>query len=338
MTFDGWDARYYGDAMGSPGEALEHFRTKGSKNGVRRYQQEDGSWTPLGLRMRKAREGWGERRKEKREIRREKRKQKDKLELEKAKRVLAEHKDENARYKAKLAAKTKAYKAKEKAKADRLIRRIDRREQLKKRYAERNNLKNLSDEELKKRIERVKMEKEYKELTRSPALAAGEKMLKSFLDSRKAKRERAEKKAKMEKDMIEAKAKLATAEADKAFASKRGNVAARKIAAKADFKKQKNQERKQTIRGAISQAIHNNIQKRGQAHEDKIGKKTYWDSIQNGGKRVGRILKKSGQGIANAGKKAKANSKERKEKKRRQQAALQGRITRLSNYYNNGGW
>ena len=43
--FDDWE-----------GEYLAHFRTKGSKNGVRRYQQEDGTWTPLGLRERKARE------------------------------------------------------------------------------------------------------------------------------------------------------------------------------------------------------------------------------------------------------------------------------------------
>ena len=56
-TFDGWD---------TPQNSLMHFRTKGSKNGVRRFQNEDGSWTPLGLRERKEREGWGETRKERR--------------------------------------------------------------------------------------------------------------------------------------------------------------------------------------------------------------------------------------------------------------------------------
>ena len=99
----------------------------------------------------------------------------------------------------------------------------------------------------------------------------------------------------MEKDMIEAKAKLATAEADKAFASKRGNVAARKIAAKADFKKQKNQERKQTIRGAISQNIHNMLQKRGENRIKKMGDKTSWDAIQNGGRRLKRGAKAAGK-------------------------------------------
>lgn len=53
-TFDGWEAQLYGP------NTLAHFRTKGSKNGVRRFQNEDGTWTPLGLRERKEREGWGD--------------------------------------------------------------------------------------------------------------------------------------------------------------------------------------------------------------------------------------------------------------------------------------
>ena len=338
MTFEGWNPRYYGDAMALPGDALAHFRTKGSKNGVRRYQQPDGTWTPLGLRLRKAREGWGERRKEKRKERKEKRRQKDKVQLEKAKKVLAEHKDENERYKAKLAAKTKAFKAKEKAKADRIIKRIDRREELKKRFAERN-LKNLSDEELRKRIERVKMEKEYKELTKSPALAVGEKMLKSYLESRKAKRERAEKKAKMEKDMIEAKAKLATAEADKAFAKKRGNIAARKISAKADLKAQKNKERDKTIRGAISKAINRSIDKRSANHVKKMGDKTYWDNIlKRSGKAVVRVGNAVKTGAQEGYVQGRAQATARRKKKQRQQAAQRAQSTRLTNYYNNGGW
>ncbi len=47
-TFDGWDALFCGDALALPrgrvsGDYLMHFRTKGSKNGIRRYQNEDGS-------------------------------------------------------------------------------------------------------------------------------------------------------------------------------------------------------------------------------------------------------------------------------------------------------
>ena len=53
-TFDGWEDQLYGP------NTLAHFRTKGSKNGVRRFQNEDGTWTPLGLKERKEREGWGD--------------------------------------------------------------------------------------------------------------------------------------------------------------------------------------------------------------------------------------------------------------------------------------
>lgn len=64
VTFDGWEDQLYGP------NTLAHFRTKGSKNGVRRFQNEDGTWTPLGLRERKEREGWGDK-----EARREAKKQ-----------------------------------------------------------------------------------------------------------------------------------------------------------------------------------------------------------------------------------------------------------------------
>lgn len=59
-TFDGWDAPLYGYSLPNGQDTLAHFRTKGSKNGVRRFQNEDGTWTPLGLRERKEREGWGD--------------------------------------------------------------------------------------------------------------------------------------------------------------------------------------------------------------------------------------------------------------------------------------
>ena len=59
-TFDGWEEQLYGCRLSYGQDSLAHFRTKGSKNGVRRFQNEDGSWTPLGLKERKAREGWGD--------------------------------------------------------------------------------------------------------------------------------------------------------------------------------------------------------------------------------------------------------------------------------------
>lgn len=148
-TFDGWETRLYGDAMALPSSELMHFRTKGSKNGVRRYQTESGAWTPLGLKERKAREGWGQSRAERKA----------------AKRVAkAERKAEKAGRKA---AKVAA----------RRLRMADLKEQRRK-----NDLSKLTDAELKKKLERVKMEQEYKEMTKSPLLKTGERLLNSVLD------------------------------------------------------------------------------------------------------------------------------------------------------------
>lgn len=274
-TFDGWDTRYCGDSMALPPgtiskDYLMHWRTRGSKNGQRRYQNEDGSWTPLGLRLRKEREGWGETKKEQKAAKKE---QKAQSQAEKM-----------ANRYAKAAKRVDRANARDQA-------RRERQERLNKRYQQRS-LKNVSDDELKRMIDRVKMEREYKELTRSPLLVAGEKMIQSYVAGKKEKLAREERMAKMEKEMTEAKARLVTAEADKAYAAKRGNVQARKISAKAEFKKAKNEERKHTIRGAISQVQHDIIQKRGSLHVKKI-EKTYGDIVKNGAKRVGRIFDKS---------------------------------------------
>ena len=142
VRFDSWDS----------GEYLCHFRTKGSKNGVRRYQQEDGTWTPLGLERRKAREGWGDeggngsggggsKKEYKRALRAE-------------------------RYRAKAAAKADALRRREaekKAKADR-----DAKARLEKNNRNRK-LSEMTDAELKDQIARLKLEREYKE-AKGPSL------------------------------------------------------------------------------------------------------------------------------------------------------------------------
>ena len=142
VRFDSWES----------GEYLCHFRTKGSKNGVRRYQQEDGTWTPLGLERRKAREGWGDeggnggggggsKKEYKRALRAE-------------------------RYRAKAAAKADALRRREaekKAKADR-----DAKARLEKNNRNRK-LSEMTDAELKDQIARLKLEREYKE-AKGPSL------------------------------------------------------------------------------------------------------------------------------------------------------------------------
>lgn len=135
-TFDGWD---------SP-NSLMHFRTKGSKNGVRRFQNEDGTWTPLGLRERKEREGWGEGG----ETRKERR----------ASRQLARAERHQARREARNEARAAAAERRRKS-----------------------SLKGLTDEELKNKINRLKMEQEYKELSKSPLVKTGESLVKTLLEN-----------------------------------------------------------------------------------------------------------------------------------------------------------
>ena len=189
-TFDGWEAQLYGP------NTLAHFRTKGSKNGVRRYQNEDGTWTPLGLKERKAREGWGDERRAAR----------------------AERKAARAEKRAANAA----------ARKERINAYMEERRK--------NNPKTMTDSELKKKIERAQLEKEYRELTKSPARQLGEKLVSSYFDYRdKREQRRAEKEARVYEMMklkeqtkqaelrkaeteARAKADSARAEADKAKA------------------------------------------------------------------------------------------------------------------------
>lgn len=138
IAFDGWETQFYGgylpDGYGGQ-DYLMHFRTRGSKNGIRRYQNPDGTWTPLGLKERAEREGWGERRAARREAKRA---------------AKAERRAAKAAARSENLARAKQYKA-EQAEARR-----------------KRNPKNLTDDELRKGIERLKMEQEYRELKRSP--------------------------------------------------------------------------------------------------------------------------------------------------------------------------
>lgn len=155
-TFDGWNTLPRKRPLaGSNGQLsndeLMHFRTKGSKNGVRRFQTEDGTWTPLGLRERKEREGWGESRKE---------------------RKLAKKIARSEKHEAKKAAKSEA-------KAERAEKR------------RKSKLSGLTDEEMKAKLERARMEAEYRDLKkRGSMIETGAKLIDKYLDyqDRKAQR------------------------------------------------------------------------------------------------------------------------------------------------------
>lgn len=225
-TFDGWEEQLFGGYPRLGESCLAHSRTKGSKNGVRRYQTASGEWTPLGLQRRKEREGWGDGRRAARAAK-------------KAERAAAKN------------AKRKAYEE----------RKAQARESKRK-----NNLKTMTDEELKARIARLKMEQEYKEISKSPLLKAGEAMVKTYFEAKDKKIAREEKKAQMENNRLNAEANLAKAKAQKAearneFISQITGTSRKK--AKAELKKTKNEERKNTVRGAVSASLGNIIRKVG---------------------------------------------------------------------------
>ncbi len=219
-TFDGWD---------TPQNSLMHFRTKGSKNGVRRFQNEDGTWTPLGLRERKEREGWGDEGTSRKE--------------RKAQRQLARAERHQARRQARAEAREAA---------------AERRRK--------NSLKGLTDAELQQKIARLKMEQEYKELSKSQLLKVGETLVKTYFEAKEKQIAREEKKAQMENNRLNAQANLAKAKAQQAeakneFISQITGTSRKK--AKAELKKMKNEERKNTVRGAISSSVGNIIRKKG---------------------------------------------------------------------------
>lgn len=226
-TFDGWDSHLYGYSLPNGQDTLAHFRTKGSKNGVRRFQNEDGTWTPLGLRERKEREGWGD-------------------------------------------GDRKARKAERKiAKAERRQARNQRIEDFKEKRRK-NSLKDLTDEEIQKKISRLKLEQEYKELSKSPVLKAGENAIKYILNykAEKEQREIERNKQIIEKSRIDTQktqaieatkkakydAKAASAEKAKMKYDVKGGL---KTKRKADLTNAKTALKGTTIWGAIGKAANN---------------------------------------------------------------------------------
>lgn len=230
-TFDGWDAPLYGYSLPNGQDTLAHFRTRGSKNGVRRYQNPDGTWTPLGLRERKAREGWGD-------------------------------SDRKARRAEKKVAKVEKRQATRDARAKRMADFKEKQRQ--------NSLKGMTDEELKKHIERAKLEQEYRDLNRSPVLKAGASAVKFLLNYKadKEQREIERNKQIIEKSRIDTQriqaieatkkakydAQAAGAEAEKMRMDVKGGL---KIKRKADLTNAKTAKKGTTVWGAIGKAANN---------------------------------------------------------------------------------
>ena len=256
-TFDEWEVM-----VRPPENSLMHFRTKGSKNGIRRYQTPSGEWTELGLAERRKREGWGESRRGKR------------LQKQIARRD---------RRVAKQAARTQA---KEK-----------RREERAKR-----NVKNLSDAELRKRIERLKMEEEYRSLNKNPIIETGAKLINGYLKMKSDKLDREERRYKLINDRQNAKSNLTRAKAQKMEALNTridmfipATTAKRK--ARAELLKAKNDRSKNTVRGAISSTLGNIVRKEGNAIVKSMPENSM---IISGAKKAAGAAKKAGTAVRNA--------------------------------------
>lgn len=203
-TFDAWEV-----AVHPPESYLMHFRTKGSKNGVRRYQTESGEWTELGLEERRKREGWGD------------------GETKKAK---------------KLQKKVEKAEKRQERKAVRAEKKAARAEVRRKR-----SLKGLTDEEMKAKLERAKMEAEYRDLKKRGSLVEiGSNLVTKYLDYKDKKEQHTIEINKQKIDMERAKAQQMQAEAQ-AKQAVADQIRARKSArvSRYEFKKAE-QNRKQT--------------------------------------------------------------------------------------------
>ena len=160
------------------------------------------------------------------------------------------------------------------------------------------NVKNWSDADLQKKIARLKLEQEYRELSKHPAVKAGEKLIAKYLELKDAKINREERVYKMETERIRAQEGLAKAKAQKQqalndtldtlkFRSKG------KLNAKAAYLKAKTERSKNTIRGALSATTGNLIRKAGKRVVDDMSNESLLF-------RAGRGVKKGAAEGANA--------------------------------------
>ena len=261
-TFDSWEV-----AVRPPEDYLMHFRTKGSKNGVRRYQTESGEWTPLGLEERRKREGFGESRKERR---------------------LARKIQRAERHEARKAARAEAraaYAEKQRKK----------------------KLSGLTDEEMKQKLARAEMESKYRELTKKGSvLETGAKLVGKYLEYKTNKEQQTleANRQKLEMERLKTQqiqAKNATAQAkynvktskNKAKEAKQSRKEKQadvkgglKIQRKKDLKQTKLNYRNTTIRGAIGNWFNARAKDAGAASGEYKKDRKHWEALIEGQKAI----------------------------------------------------
>ena len=234
-TFDSWEV-----AVRPPEDYLMHFRTRGSKNGVRRYQTESGEWTELGLEERRKREGWGEGGDSRAERKAEKRVRRAEQQLQ----------------------RNEARRAKKEAKEQRRFEKAE--------IKRKKSLKGLTDEEMKAKLERAKMEAEYRDLTKRKGLIeSGTKLISKYLEYKDNKEQREIERNKQTVDMERAKAEMVKArEGSKRakYEAKKAKQERKKVEAdvegglkeerKANLLQKKMEYKNSTIRGGIAKRIN----------------------------------------------------------------------------------
>lgn len=257
-----------------PAEAfLMHHGIRGMKHGRRRFQNEDGTWTEAGLEARRKREGFGESRKARR--------------LEK-----------------------------KVARAEKKQARRAAREEARAEYAERQRkkkLSNLTDDEMRQKLERAKMEAEYRDLKRRGSLVeTGSKLISKYLDYRAGKENREieanKQKIEMEKlktQQVQAKeqtkqsqnrikssaneAKQAAARAKEKRADVEGGL---KIQRKKELKETKIRWREGTVHGGVQKRIHDTLVARGEGKAERIKERAFTSGILRNRKRIDRYNNK----------------------------------------------
>lgn len=130
-----------------------------------------------------------------------------------------------------LAARRKREGFGERRAAKKEARKAARAERLAKKRA--NNVKYMSDEEIQKRIARMKLEKEYKDMKRNPAIEKAADLINKYISYKAKKDEQQERRYNMETNRINAMANLKRAKNEKAVAK------ADKKRAEADMKRAK---------------------------------------------------------------------------------------------------
>lgn len=204
MTFDSWEV-----LIRPPEDCLEHHGIRGMKHGRRRYQNEDGTWTDEGLAARKKREGWGDsgerkaKRYEKKAAKYSKKMHNAKNDIDAAKAGMKVSEYIYKRNKARgLVSKEEAKEIEAHGKLEKKELRLEEREYNRQVKAARRqaaeekrrtkSLNGLTDEEMKAKLERAKMEAEYRDLTRRhTAIETGANLIGKYLEYRNTKEKNA---------------------------------------------------------------------------------------------------------------------------------------------------